>query len=60
MSDMISRQAAIDAMAELQGKASNKAELKGISKAWKRIKQLPSAQHESYRTERKTDEKKNI
>ena len=43
--DVISRQAAIDAMAELQGRASTKAELKGISKAWKRIKWLPSAQH---------------
>ena len=43
MSDLISRQAAIGAMAELQGRASTKAELKGISKAWKRIKQLPSA-----------------
>ena len=46
MSDLISRQAAIDAMAELQSRASTKAELKGISKAWKRIKQLPSAQPE--------------
>ena len=46
MNDMISRQAAIDAMAELQGRASTKAELKGISKAWKRIKQLPPAQPE--------------
>ena len=44
--DAISRQAAIDAMAELQGRASTKAELNGISKAWKRIKQLPSAQPE--------------
>ena len=44
MSDLISRQAAIDAMAELQGRASTKAELKGISKAWKRIKQFPSVQ----------------
>jgi len=43
MSDLISRQAAIDAMAELQGRASTKAELKAISKAWKRIKHLPSA-----------------
>ena len=42
--DTISRQAAIDALAELQGRASTKAELKGISKAWKRIKKLPSAQ----------------
>ena len=46
MSDLIDRQAAIDAMAELQGRASTKAELKGISKAWKRIKRLPSAQQE--------------
>ena len=45
--DAISRQAAIDALAELQGRASTKAELKGISKAWKRIKQLPSAQPDS-------------
>lgn len=44
--DCISRQAAIDAMAELQGRASTKAELKGISKAWKRIKQLSSVQPE--------------
>lgn len=44
MNDLISRQAVIYAMAELQGRASTKAELKGISKAWKRIKQLPSAE----------------
>lgn len=44
MDDLISRQVAIDAMAELQGRASTKAELKGISKAWKRIKELPSIQ----------------
>ncbi len=44
MNDLIDRQAAIDAMAELQGRAYTKAELKEISKAWKRIKQLPSAQ----------------
>ena len=49
MSDPIERQAVIDAMAELQGRASTKAELKGISKAWKRIKQLPSAQPEIIR-----------
>lgn len=42
--DLISRQAAIDAMAELQGRASTKAELKGISKAWKRIKELQPIQ----------------
>lgn len=42
--DLISKQAAIDAMAELQGRASTKAELKGISKAWKWIKKLPPVQ----------------
>ena len=46
MDDTISRKAAIDAMAELQGRASSKAELKGISKAWKMIKQLPPVQPE--------------
>ena len=46
MSDLISRQAVIDKMAELQGRASTKAEFKGISKAWKLIKKLPSAQPE--------------
>ena len=49
MNDYISRQDAIDALAELQGKASTKAELKGISKVWKRIKKLPSAQPEIIR-----------
>ena len=44
--DLIDRQAAIDALAGLQGRASTKAELKGISKAWKRIKALPSAHQE--------------
>lgn len=47
--DAISRQAAIDVMAELQGRASTKAELKGISKAWKRIKELPPIQPEIIR-----------
>ena len=44
MCGLISRQAAIDAMAELQGRAYTKAELKAISKAWKRIERLPSVQ----------------
>ena len=44
MNDAISREQAIDAMVELQGRASTKAELKGISKAWKRIKQLQPIQ----------------
>ena len=42
--DLISRQQAIDEIAELQGRAATKAELIGISKAWKKIKKLPSAQ----------------
>ena len=48
MSDLIDRQAAIDAMAELQGRASSKGELTGISKAWKRIKKLPPIQPETH------------
>lgn len=47
--DTIYRQAAIDAIAELQGRASSKGELTGISKAWKKIKALPSAQPEIVR-----------
>ena len=49
MNDLISRPAAIDALAELQGRASTKAEFKGISKAWKRIRQLPPIQPEIIR-----------
>ena len=49
MNDTISREQAIDAMAELQGGVSSKGELTGISKAWKRIKQLPSIQPEIIR-----------
>lgn len=45
-SDTISRQAVIDIMTELQGGATTKAELKAISKAWKKIKKLPAAQQE--------------
>jgi hypothetical protein len=41
--ELIDRQAAIDEMAELQGRASTKAEMKCISKAWKRLLKLPSA-----------------
>ena len=43
MSELIKREDAIEAMAELQGMAQSKAELTGISKAWKRIKALPTA-----------------
>lgn len=42
--ELISRQAAIKAIYELQGRASTKAELTGISKAWKKIKALPPVQ----------------
>lgn len=42
--DMISRQAAIEAMAKLQSRASTKGVMIGISRAWKAIRYLPSAQ----------------
>lgn len=42
MDELIKREDAIEAMAELQGIAQSKAELTGISKAWKRIKVLPT------------------
>lgn len=42
MSELIKREDAINAVAELQGIAQSKAELTGISKAWKRIKALPT------------------
>ena len=42
MEELIKREDAIEAMAELQGIAQSKAELTGISKAWKRIKVLPT------------------
>lgn len=42
MSELIKREDAINAVAELQGRAQSKAELTGISKAWKRIKALPT------------------
>lgn len=41
--ELISRDAAIEEMAELQGRASTRAEMKSISKAWKRIRELPTA-----------------
>lgn len=42
MSELIKREDAINAVAELQGIAQSKAELTGISKSWKRIKALPT------------------
>lgn len=42
MDELIKREDAINAMAELQAIAQSKAELTGISKAWKRIKALPT------------------
>jgi len=44
--ELIDRQAVIDEMAELQGRASTKAEMKCISKAWKRLLKLPPVQPE--------------
>ena len=41
--ELISRDAAIDEMAELQGRASTRAEMKSTGKAWKRIRELPTA-----------------
>ena len=41
MDELISRQKANDAMAQLQAGAYSKAEFMAISKAWKRIKKLP-------------------
>ena len=46
MDDLISRQAAIDSIAELQARAASKTELNVISKAWKRLKAIPSAEVE--------------
>ena len=46
MNDLISRQAANDAMAQLQAGAYSKAEFMAIRKAWKRIKKLPPAEPE--------------
>ena len=47
--ELISREAAIDEMAELQGRASTKAEMKCVSKAWKRLLKLPTvSKHEEF------------
>ena len=44
--DLISRQDAIELCADAQGRASTKAELKGISKVWQGLLKLPSAKDE--------------
>ena len=44
MDDLISRQDAIDMLAEMQGRCTSKAALIQNSKIWQRIKDLPSAQ----------------
>ena len=46
MDDLISRQAAIDVLAEMQGRCTSKAALIQNSKIWQQIKDLPSAKHE--------------
>ena len=49
MEDLISRQAAIDVLAEMQGRCTSKAALIQNSKIWQQIKDLPSAQPEIVR-----------
>lgn len=44
MDDLISRQAAIDVLAAMQGQCTSKAALVQNSKIWQQIKDLPSAQ----------------
>ena len=46
MDDLISRQAAIDVLAAMQGLCTSKAALIQNSKIWQQIKDLPSAQPE--------------
>ena len=46
MLDLISRQAAIDVLAAMQGQCTSKAALIQNSKIWQQIKNLPSAQPE--------------
>ena len=46
MNDLISRQAAIDALSMMQGIVAENGVRKGISLAWQQIKDLPSAQPE--------------
>lgn len=43
MDDLISRQAAIEVLAEMQGRCTSKAALIQNSKIWQQIKDLPSA-----------------
>lgn len=47
MNDSISRQAAIDMLAEMQGRCTSKAALIQNSKIWQQIKELPPAQPET-------------
>lgn len=44
MKDTICREDAIELCAEAQGRATTKAELKGISKVWQGLLKLPSAE----------------
>ena len=48
MSDLISRQAAIDVLAEMQGRCTSKTALIQNSKIWQQIKDLPSAEPVQY------------
>ena len=48
MSDLIDRQAAIDVLAEMQGRCTSKTALIQNSKIWQQIKDLPSAEPVQY------------
>ena len=41
--ELISKEAAVDEIYELQGRASTKGEYRVLSKAWKKIENLPTA-----------------
>ena len=51
MDDLISRQAAIDMLATMQGRCTSKTALIQNSKIWQQIKDLPSAQPEQKKGE---------
>ena len=51
MSDLISRQAAIDMLAAMQGQCTSKAALIQNSKIWQQIKDFPSVQPDTSRIE---------
>ena len=54
MNDTIYRQAVIDKLADVQGHAETKTELKVISKVWQEVKKMPSVQKTGQWLEDKT------